>query len=321
MIPVSADFVAANLNLVKRPVHIISIDNYGRTFTNMVTGVSGQFDWIVSIEDLQVTVSDLDGGANIGELVFTVQDKAGQVTADFPGFLFEGHQVTLKTGFAGMNQASFATLFTGLINKVESGNANLEYVFTCVSIRQELNKVIYTVGDDGQPTDQDHPRTLNGHPLDMLLAILQTEIGLSTFNINLGRIQSLRDDIYSGIEMAFTITSPPVAKDFIEAELCKPLGLYVWEDSTGHVSINSFYPQSQWAGTGYGGGVYGGPPDYGGATSSAPFALTKANLTVIPLWEQADLINQVVTRFDYPDDTSGGSDPRSISVQEAGQSQ
>ena len=84
MISQSTAFRSANLAMVKRPIHMIIIEGYSRVFTNRETNTDGQYSWIVSIDDLQITVADLDGGANLGNLAFTVQDHGGAITADFP---------------------------------------------------------------------------------------------------------------------------------------------------------------------------------------------------------------------------------------------
>lgn len=276
MIQASAAFTNANLALVKNPVYLIQIQGYARAFTNKPTGITGQYPWIVSIADLSITVSDMDGGADLGDLSFNVQDHGQAITADFPGFVFEGKRVTLKTGFVGMNQDEFITLFTGLISTVSADNANAEYTFDCVDIRQELTKVVYTTADDGAPTDSDHPRSLNGHPLDLLISLLENEIGLSPADIDIAKLETFRDGIYSGMQFTFSLTSPPAAKDFIENELMKPLGAYIWPNNEGKISVNFFYPQAQ----------------------TPVLTLTRDNLTSIPLTEQADLINTVSLRFD-----------------------
>lgn len=281
MIQTSAPFEAKNRRLVKQPVHLITIQDYERSFSNRPTNVEGQFPWITAIDDLTITVSDLDGGADLGQLVFHVQDREGLITADFPTFTFEGKKVILRTGFVGMRQADFATLFVGLITQIDSDNNNTEYIFTCSDIRQELTQVIYKVSDDGAtPTDSSNPRTVNGHPLDILLAILQTEIGLDPTAIDVAGISNLRDLVYSGTQFLFKITSPPAAKDFIENELMKPLGAYLWPNSLGQICVKSFYPQLQ----------------------LVPMQLNPKNILGTPIAEQTQLVNTISVRFDQDSD-------------------
>jgi len=288
MIVTTAPFAAKNLRLVKQPVHIITISGYARVFVNRSTGVTGQYDWLTEdgIDDLTITVSDLDGAATLSDLVFHVQDKGGAITADFPTFTFEGKKVILRTGFNGMNQADFATLFVGLITDVSAENGNQDYAFTCTDIRQELKRVIYTVGDDGvTKIDSTHPRNLNGNPFDILIAIFQNELGLDNSAFDLVGVQDLRDNVYSGIQFVATLTSSPVADEFITNELMKPLGCYLWPNANGRICVKSFYP----------------------SINATPFLIAESSIIGIPLAEQAPLINQVITRFDYSVD---GGDPK-----------
>jgi len=242
---------------------------------------------LIGIDDLQLTVNDLEGGADLADLVLHVQDRAQIITADFPNFVFEGKKAFLLsgwghidpvTGFAvpDMDVADFATLFTGTIDSVESENSNNDYCFTCSDNSSVLSRVVFGVADDGFATDSKHTRTLNGHPLDILLAILQDELQMDAADIDITKIQTYRDTIYSGAQMQFTIDSPPVAKDFIENEILKPMAAYRYTDNLGRFTVNFAYP----------------------LTADTVFGFTPDNLLGIPEAGQADLTNQVSTRFD-----------------------
>jgi hypothetical protein len=408
MISAPSAFTTANAALVKQPIVVITIAGYSRVLTQYPTGVTGHYDWIESIEDLSVNVagSDLDGGADQAQLVFTVQDHARLITADMPGFVFEGKQVTLKTGFPGTapvpytriqstgggstlkyyydagvsllgvsyrisaivkNQGAtaitvatnffgattvipagsgfqvvtmlvtgdggtdvqlrfqtnasgdsldvlaydpviakvsdginliplarrdfsswntfsgaamtltqlpedFATLFTGAIDHIDVANFGQSYVFNCVDNKELLNEVIYQTGDDGNPTDNDHPHTLNAHPLDILMNIFTT-IGVSYDSTG---ITDFRDNVFGGLQFSFILTTAPTAKDFIEQELLKPLGGYLWTNNLGQFRVNFFYHMS----------------------AASVSSLTAADTLEVPDATQADLVNVVTVRFD-----------------------
>lgn len=274
-------------NIGTEAISVAAGETVNVLFTNTFLGTPGGggidwddprvMPWLVSISDLAITVNDLDGGADLADLVFTVQDRRNAITADFPTFIFEGKPVRLLAGFDGMQRADFVTLFTGKMDSVESTNANTEYIFTAPDIRQELSKVIYTQGDDGLPTDSSHPRTLNANPFDILLNILEVQVGLDPSQVDEAKITQYRDTIYPGIQFEFTITSPPAAKDFIENELMKPLGGYIWSNNLGQVTVNFYYP----------------------LTPDSVFDFNRDNLIEIPEAGEADLINEVSVRFDY----------------------
>lgn len=284
MISASPAFLAANTPLNKGQVrYAIVITGYSKVFGNFdgfTEGATPIVPWLVSIEDHSITINDLDGGADLADLVFTVQDRGGAITADFADFTFEGKGVQLLAGLEGLNIADFVPFHTGRIDSIESTNANSEYTFTCPDVRQELTKVIYGTADDGAATDNDHPRTLNGNPFNILIAALQVEVGMDAADIDIAKIALYRDTIYAGVQFQFSITSPPAAKDFIENELLKPLGAYLWSNNLGQVTVNFYYPLS---------------PD-------PVINFTRDNLTEIPEAGIADLINEVSTRFDYDAD-------------------
>jgi hypothetical protein len=253
----------------------------GGGFTDIVSGpIVDPAGLLVSVDPLTETVSDLDGGSDLSDLVFTVQDRGQAITADMGGFTFEGKKVVLKEGFVGLAYEDYLPRFTGKIENVDSGNANLEYTFTCPDPRKDLAQIIYTTGDDGFATSSDHPRTLNGHPLDILVDLLENEIGWDASTIDIAKIQLWRDTIYSGVQFLFRkITSAPVAKDFIENEIMKPLGAYHRTNNLGIFTVNFFYP-----------------------INPAPVAtLDHGTLTDVPVAQQAVLVNQNVFRFDYDD--------------------
>lgn len=282
MISASPAFLAANASLQKSPVYAIVIAGYSKvfgTFSGSTVEAVPIVPWIISIEPHGITIHDLDGGADLADLVFTVQDRGNAITADFATFTFEGKKIELIAGFVGMSTADFVTLFTGRIDAIDSTNGNTEYMFTCPDVRQELTRVIYGTADDGSATDKDHPRTLNGNPIDILLAALQVEVGLSPDVIDTAKLALYRDTIYAGVQFQFSLTSPPVAKDFIENELLKPLGAYLWSNNLGQITVNFYYPLSP----------------------TPVLEFTTANLTDIPEAGVADLINEVSTRFDYDD--------------------
>jgi hypothetical protein len=280
MIRTTGNFAAANAILAKEPVVLITVAGYSRVFTNRATGISGQVDWIEDIQDLGITINDLDGGSDLGELIFTIQDRGGLITADFPSFVFEGKVVTLMTGFVGMAQSDFALLFTGKVDSVASANQNNSYTFTCVDNKQALTKVIYTVADDGKPTDSNHRRTLNGHPLDILLAGLRTEIGLADLEIDIPRIQIYRDGIFAGNQFLFEVDSPPAAKDFFEQQILKPLGGYLWVNNKGQMSVNFFIHDNRTPI--YPGSFVGGFADGTGQLVAPPIHIGNAIETVVP---------------------------------------
>jgi hypothetical protein len=287
MITATANFINALSTFRKGQILLlIEITGYARKFVNYASGIGGQYPWIVSVEDLSTSVNDLDGGAEQTTFTFNILDKAGAITGDFPGFVFEGKLITLKVGLPGLAQADFATVFTGYVNTVQSTNANQEYVFTCGDISNKLSQMIYLLGDNGLPIDGDNPKTLNAHPLDILLDILSVKIGLAGAYIDTTKIQAYRDGPLSGTQFQFRLDQSVSAIDFIKQQLLKPLGGYLWVNGAGVVTVNFFYPL---------------------AAPASVFTLTPSYWLDIPDAEQVDMINTVQFQFDKDDGTGDAS--------------
>src|ERR1700679_638665 len=85
----------------------IVIEGYWRVFTNYPDEIAGHYQWIVSVDNLDLTLEDLDGGADQRTGGVTVQDLLGAITADFPNFVFEGKQLQIQVGFVGLAQNDF----------------------------------------------------------------------------------------------------------------------------------------------------------------------------------------------------------------------
>lgn len=260
----------------------VAIAGYSRVFTNYDDGLSGHYPWIVSVDDLDLTVQDLDGGADQRTGGVTVQDVGGAITGDFPGFIFEGKQLTIQIGFPGLAQGDFCTVFTGFIDTVSSANANSEYYIQFSDAQVQLAAVVFQTGDDGSPTSSTNVRTVSGHPLDMLLEICR-ELNVPADTTT---IEAYRDGPFAGTIFTFFLTQAPAAADFIKAQLMKPLGGYMWINAAGLLTVRFFYPLA-------------GPVAIG---SFGP-----SNWEGIPEAGQTDMVNTVQIQFDLDDATANSN--------------
>lgn len=281
MISATTNFLVANAALEKKPILTITVGgSYPRSFATNADGSNVNVLAIESFDDLSQTINDMDGGADLGELRFTVSDRGGLITSDFPTFTFEGKSVVLKAGFVGLSSGDFVTLFTGVIDTVSSANDNASYAFRCIDNKQSLSKVIYTVADDGKATDSDHRKTINAHPLDVLIDILENQVGYPSSQINIQKIATYRDTIFAGLQFVFSIDSPPSAKDFIENQIMKPLGGYIWVNNLGQVDVNFFYPNDRMAVSQ--GCLLGCFVDGSGTIVTAPFPIGLSTTIEVP---------------------------------------
>lgn len=257
----------------------VVIAGYPRVFTNYADGIAGHYPWIVSIDDLDMTVEDLDGGADQRTGGVTVQDVGNAITADFPGFVFEGKQIQIQIGFPGLAQIDFCTVFTGFIDTVSSANSNTEYYIQFSDVQTQLAAVVFQTGDDGAGTSSTNIKTVSGHPLDILLSICK-QLGVPADTTT---IEAYRDGPFAGMIFTFYLTQAPAAADFIKAQLMKPLGGYMWINAAGLLTCRFFYPLA-------------GPVPVG--------SLGPQSWTEIPEAGQTDMVNTVQMQFDLDDSTA-----------------
>jgi hypothetical protein len=260
----------------------VVITGYSRVFTNYPDLIAGHYPWIVSIDNLDLTLKDLDGGADQRTGGFTVQDVGGGITGDFPTFSFEGKQIQIQVGFVGLPQIDFCTIFTGFIDTVSSANFNAEYYIQFSDAQSKLAAVVFQTGDDGGPTSSANIKTVSGHPLDILVAICQQ----LAVPCDTTKIQAYRDGPFAGTIFTFFLTQAPAAADFIKAQLLKPLGGYMWINAAGLVTVNFFYPLA-------------GPVAVG--------TFTRDSWIDIPEAGQTNMVNTVQMQFDLDNSSPNSS--------------
>lgn len=291
MISATANFKAALAAYKSGQIVVqVVITGYSRVFTNYPDAIAGHYPWMISIDNLDLTLNDLNGGANQRTGGFTVQDVGGAVTGDFPGFVFEGKQIQIQVGFVGLAQVDFCTIFTGFIDTVSSANFNTEFYFQFSDVQAKMAAVVYQTGDNGGPTSGSNIKTVSGHPLDILIAICQN----LSIPCDTTKIQAFRDGPFAGTIFSFSLTQAPAAADFIMAQLLKPLGGYMWINAAGLVTVNFFYPLA-------------GPVAIG--------TFTRDSWLDIPEAGQTAMVNTVQMQFDQNNSSGGGGGYLSSSTQ------
>ena len=231
------------------------------------------------------------------------------MTALVSGGKLEGRKVTLQVGYPGMASSDFVTLATQEIEAIVPLPDLTGYVLQCRDLTRSAKTKIFTQGDDGYSTSNDHPRTLVVNPMDAALLVLQNELDLgqapslpesswklydpavwdlaNTTNptlirpnpcVDVEQFLFYRNGIFAGYLFEFTFSQPVEAKQFLEYEIFRALGGYLLVEPGGRLSPRFFLP-----------------PD----TFSSLFALNDRNITVLPGVERHPIINQVTYRMDY----------------------
>lgn len=314
MLTASTNWKAANRKYEKQIIYRIVIGGYYRTFamvpSNLVDTWAGALTddaWVVSIDEHNKTINDLEGGADQETFNFTVQDRNNRITADLAGFVFEGQLVQVYQGFASMSSMSdYLLIWQGYVDQVDSANNNLEYYFQCSDVTTKLQQSVYLTGDNGGQTSASNLKTLTGHPLDMMLDILLNELrdpksgqALDPSLIDITKIQAYRKKPFDGMEFEFHLSQPPAALDFIKNQILKPLGGYLWV-TQGKLTVNFFYPLS---------------------AATPVQTIGEDDWTSIPSAQQTAMVNTVQYQFDKDDGVgSTSSNYLSTNTQEYGPS-
>jgi hypothetical protein len=282
LLTAAATFNTNLASLKLQPVLALEIGTYAKVFTTKDMSIAGQFDWIVSASGLGFNVSSLDGSANMSDVTVTIQDRGNAITADMPSITLEGKTATLKTGFVGQPYADFLTLFTGQVDRVNRNQDGNSYDFVCKDTRLAMKKIIYLTGDDGvNPTSQKNTKAVVGHPLDIALDILLTQLALPGGSVDSVGFGNFRDLLFPGMIFEFHLQGAPEAKAFVESEIFKVLGGYLRITNTGVLTPVFFQPLP-------------------GAAGSV-MSLGENDIIGLPDIQQADLINVLTMRFDSND--------------------
>jgi hypothetical protein len=277
-------------------------------FTTRSAPLAGQ-PYLKVPQGVQQTIRQLEGQSSIGALDLELTDARGALTALVSGGKLEGRQVTLRVGYPGMASSDFVTVATQEIESIAALPDLTGYALHCRDRKRTAKTKIFTRGDDGFPTSNDHPRTILANPIDIALMILQNELGLGqapalaesawkiydpaawdaseTSNptliwpnpqVDVDQFLFYRHGIFAGYLFDFTLDQPVEAKQFLEYEIFRALGGYLLVLPDGRLSPRFFLPAFSFANL---------------------FSFSDRNLTALAGVERHPIINQVTYRMDY----------------------
>lgn len=277
-------------------------------FTNAASPLLGR-PYLKVPQGVEQSIRPLEGQSSIGALELETTDGAGYMTALVSGGKLEGRRVSLRVGYPGMASTDFVTVATQEIESIQTLPGLTGYKLQCRDLKRSAKSKIFTLGDDGFPVSDEHPRTLLANPMDVVLMVFQNELGLgqspsqaetawrlydparwnatATANstliapnpdVDVNQFLFYRNGIFAGILMDFTFTRPVEAKQFLEYEIFKALGGYLLVLADGRLSPRFFLPPYSFLGL---------------------FAFNDRNVTVLPEVDRQPIVNQVTYRLDH----------------------
>jgi len=292
------------------------------------------------------SVNELEGASSLSSMTVTCIDPNGTLKGLAAQDVLIGKVVHLKQGFPGMALGDFTTLQTMQITQVGQ-DTDGRITLQCADVQRFIQgmqiwlrggplwwtpagpKAQQPVGsswlENGSAVSDQNPRYVAGNPIDIILAVLQNELGvgqdpaLLTSNyvlqalapvyesqqnyeplpppegwaiympgqdstlinpnpfIDVPGLLALREGEFSGVWFDFVITRPIEAKEFIEEQILKPLGLYWIVRADGRLSLKTMKPPVE---------------------QTPAFAFSAKNIIGIPQTQRQNIINLVTFQLD-----------------------
>jgi len=269
----------------------------------------GRYPCLKVPQGVHQSIQQLQGQSSIGALEIDALDSGGYMTALASGGKLTGRRLTLSVGYPGMNSSDFVTIATQEIEGVEVLPSGGGFRLDCQDLNRYAKSQVFTTGDDGSAVSNKHPRTLLANPMDVILMVVQNELGLGqsslveasawklydpaqwdgTYTSNptlinpnpyldVDQVLFYRNGIFAGYLFDFEFKQPVEAKQFLEFEIFHPLGGYAVILADGRMSPRFFVP----------------PYSFAGLAS-----LNERNITALPGVKPNPLVNQVTFRMDY----------------------
>jgi hypothetical protein len=293
MIQTTSGFSAANARMAKTPIYALSIAGQATVWTTHdlarmgVTGIDAVAyePWLKTPAGAGQSIDVINGSSSIGELACEVIDPTGAVltligTANPP---LEGQTATLTVGYPGTAWTDFAVLHTYQVCKIAPSDGYTSYVFTCRDPQLLTLRTIYLHPENGDVLSDQNPWYLCGTPCEVAQAVMLFALGLAADQVDtatMAALDSPAEMIFANWRpFQFAMTTSFEAKQFLEAEVYKPSGLYPVVTPDGRLSLRSMRPPAA------------GPVPV--------FTFTESNLVEFPRWDRQPVINEAVWDFDY----------------------
>lgn len=282
MIPATTNFQTYRNATGQQPIVVLSLPGLGLTYSNRaVAGLSATMTTMQLPSGISQQISDLQGSATLGSMVFTVVDLNRQLLPLLATKQWYGAAANVQVGFAGLTYpADYLPYMTGNVLSIVPTADHTGWTITVADKKRTLITQAYTIGDDGiSPVGKNNPRTLAGNPLDLVLDLLQNELGIASSDVDTAAIAALRNGRFSATRMLFSLTSSVSAMSFLEQELLQPNGLFHFARYSGAISIADILS----------------PP----VPLTLALSLTKGAIIGMPTFRPATIYNCVEFDLDY----------------------
>lgn len=257
MLTTTSDFDNKHDLSSKTPLWLVHFDGESVDYCNHKPGSPDNTlkQYLVSISSLSRTVKPEEGKSTIAGITISIEDYNDEITALLATdtYYFHRKKVTIKVGYAGLDEADLITVLTGWVTGIKLSGKGLVYDFAITDPIKWMQRKIFRGSETATVT-------LAGNPLNILLACLTSTgagtngvydtlaavngLGIDDDYIDVAGIEAIRDDWFPGAShyMKFTITSRIKASEFFEKEIFKVLNLYPLITGTGQFKVKRFTP-------------------------------------------------------------------------------
>lgn len=289
MISTTTAFNTANAKLAKTPIFIFQIGGQATVYSTHdlvkqgITGTLPAYEpWLRIPTGANQTIDVQGGTSSIGEMECEVIDYGGAIRTLIGGTTLEGSSATLLVGYPGTAITDFATLNVYTLYKIIPSQYYNSYLFRSKDIQLDARATIWNHPINGYPLADDNPWILQGTPCEIIQAIWLMGLAMDTSTLDratMVTLDSLAEGLYCGSRpYLFQMNQPFTAKDFLENNIYKSAGLYPVVTNTGQYSVRA--PRAPAAG------------------ATPVFAFTQDNVTVLPVYDKADILNDLLWNID-----------------------
>jgi hypothetical protein len=295
-IPTNSAWNTKNAGRAKTPVYVFAIGGQATVYATHdltrvgITGTLPAYEaWLKVPQGASQSIDVQGATSSIGELECEVIDKGGAMRSLVGSTTLEGQSATLLVGYPGLAYSQFVTLHNYTIYKVIPTSDYTSYLFRSRDAQMDAQATVWTNPLNGYPLSAANPWIIQGTPCEIIQAVWLLGLSRPASTIDHAGMAALdlpSEGFYSCARpFLFRMDKPFQAKGFIENQILKSAGMYPVVLSTGQYSVRGCRAPA--------------------AGPTSVVALTADNVTVLPEFDRAPILNDLLWSFDAAD--SGGS--------------
>jgi hypothetical protein len=290
MITTTSGWNTKNALLAKTPIYVFLIGGQATVYSThdlTAQGITGTLPaykpWLRIPTGASQSIDVQGGTSSIGEMECEVIDYGGAIRTLVGTTTLEGSSATLLVGYPGTAYTDFAVLNVYTLYKVIPSKFYNSYLFRSRDVQLDTKVTIWNHPVNGYPLAPSNPWIIQGTPGEIIQAVLLLALGLNASQVDFATLQELdsaAENFYGcSRPYRFEQTRPFQAKDFIENQIMKSAGMYPVVTNTGQYSARGCRAPA--------------------AGATPVFNFTQHNVTVLPEFDRANILNDLLWAFDY----------------------